>query len=264
MNEVAKIEDATSHTLPSGAVMVTQSAAFLQMIERASRDPAIDIVKFQALMTMKREIEAEAAKREYINCMAAAQAEISPVVKDSENSQTRSTYASYFALDEVVRPIYTKHGFSLSFYPSDGAPENYVRINCDVAHCSGHIALRYIDMPADGKGAKGGEVMTRTHATGSATKYGMRYLLTMIFNIATRDRTDDDGNAAGNVDGGLITDEQVSEVNRLLRETKSDLPIFLKHFGVGGIPEIRAKQLPTVLAKLEAKRASMTKEAANG
>jgi hypothetical protein len=49
-------------------------------------------------------------------------------------------------------------------------------------------------MPADGKGAKGGDVMTRTHAAGSAFSYGQRYLLKLIFNIATGE--DDDGNAA--------------------------------------------------------------------
>ena len=50
-------------------------------------------------------------------------------------------------------------------------------------------------MPADGKGAKGGDVMTKTHATGSAMTYGQRYLVKMIFNIAVG--ADDDGRAAG-------------------------------------------------------------------
>jgi hypothetical protein len=31
-------------------------------------------------------------------------------------------------------------------------------------------------MPGDGKGAKGGDVMTKTHATGAALSYGQRYL----------------------------------------------------------------------------------------
>ena len=37
--------------------------------------------------------------------------------------------------------------------------------------------------------------MTKTHAFGSGTSYGMRYLLKMIFNIAIGEE-DDDGNAA--------------------------------------------------------------------
>jgi hypothetical protein len=50
-------------------------------------------------------------------------------------------------------------------------------------------------MPVDGKGARGGDVMTKTHAMGSGVSYGMRYLLRMIFNLAID--YDDDGNAAG-------------------------------------------------------------------
>src|SRR5690606_15862485 len=51
-------------------------------------------------------------------------------------------------------------------------------------------------MPADGKGAKGGDVMTKTHAAGSAMSYGQRYLLKLIFNVAIGEN-DDDGNSAG-------------------------------------------------------------------
>ena len=61
----------------------------------------------------------------------------------------------------------------------------------------GHGRRYSILMPADGKGAKGGDVMSRTHAAASAISYGMRYLLVMAFNLAI-DR-DDDGNAAGKV-----------------------------------------------------------------
>jgi hypothetical protein len=50
-------------------------------------------------------------------------------------------------------------------------------------------------MPIDTKGARGGDVMTRTHATGSAYTYGKRYLLIGMFNLSIDD--DDDGNSAG-------------------------------------------------------------------
>jgi hypothetical protein len=54
----------------------------------------------------------------------------------------------------------------------------------------------HVDMPADGKGAKGGDVMTKTHATASALTYAKRYLLLQIFALAIGE-SDDDGNAAG-------------------------------------------------------------------
>jgi hypothetical protein len=118
-----------------------------------------------------------------------------PVGVDSDNPQTRSRFASYAALDRAVRPIYTKYGFGLSFNTADEAPgPEQVRIICAVSH-GGYTRRYHIDMPVDGKGARGGDVMTKTHAMGSGISYGMRYLLRMIFNLAIDQ--DDDGNAAG-------------------------------------------------------------------
>jgi hypothetical protein len=64
-----------------------------------------------------------------------------------------------------------------------------------LAHRDGFSRRYQIDMPIDTKGARGGDVMTRTHATGSAYTYGKRYLLIGMFNLAIDD--DDDGNVAG-------------------------------------------------------------------
>jgi hypothetical protein len=59
-----------------------------------------------------------------------------------------------------------------------------------------------LEMPADGKGAKGGGVMSRTHATGSAITYGKRYLKNMIFDLRFKEK-DDDGNKAGGNSGEM-------------------------------------------------------------
>jgi hypothetical protein len=82
---------------------------------------------------------------------------------------------------------------SLSFDTGKADEENYVRVLCTVA-LGRHERSYHIDMPADGKGAKGNDVMTKTHAVGSAVTYGRRYLLLMIFNVAIGEN-DDDGNA---------------------------------------------------------------------
>lgn len=71
-----------------------------------------------------------------------------------------------------------------------------VRVLCYVSHRGGFTRTYRVDMPADGKGAKGGDVMTKTHASGAAISYGRRYLLNSIFNIAIGDE-DTDGNGPG-------------------------------------------------------------------
>jgi len=196
------------------APAVSESANVISMIERASRDPAVDVDKFERLMMMRAQIDAKAAEMAFIKAMTAAQAEMRPVGADAENPQTRSRYATYAKLDSVLRPIYTKHGFSLSFDEDDSPKPEHVRVLCYVSHQDGHTRTYRKDMPADGKGAKGGDVMTKTHATGAAASYGARYLLKGIFNIAVGD-DDKDGNAPPDVEK-FITEEQVMQLRDLL------------------------------------------------
>lgn len=172
-----------------------QGEPILAVIERAARDPGVDVDKMAKLLEMAEKVHARQAESAFDAAMNACQSEMRPVSRDSNNPQTRSKYASYGALDQAVRPIYSTHGFALSFGTRSTVADR-ITVTCRVSHRAGHSRDVEIDMPSDGKGAKGGDVMTKTHATGSAVSYGMRYLLKMIFNIALGEY-DDDGNAAG-------------------------------------------------------------------
>lgn len=202
MNQVALRQGGPAELVPAQS----ESSAVLSMIERAARDPAVDVDKLRQLMEMRSQVEAKQSERDFYAAMNEVQAKLRRIRADANNPQTRSKYASYAALDRILRPIYTENGFTLDFNSAASA-ENTVRVLCDVSHKSGHVKHYQIDMPADGKGAKGGDVMTKTHATGSAVSYGMRYLLKMIFNIAVGE-DDDDGNGA-DASGGALSEEQI-------------------------------------------------------
>ncbi|WP_373078649.1 ERF family protein [Zhongshania sp.] len=181
---------------PKGPLMQIEPAQVVNMIERIAVDPNANPERMHQMLDFLERLNSKDAKQRFSAAMATCQADMSPVATDATNNQTRSKYATYAALDRALRPIYTQHGFSLSFDTADSPLEQHVRVVCYVEHLSGHSRTHHIDIPADGKGAKGGDVMTKTHATGSATSYGMRYLLKMIFNVAVGE-ADDDGNAAG-------------------------------------------------------------------
>lgn len=171
----------------------SEPVAFLHMIERASRDPSVDIEKMERLMAMHERMIAKQAEADFNDAMAACQREISTIAADATNPQTRSKYATYAKLDGKLRPIYTKHGISLSYGTEPAAGPDHVRVIAYVSR--GGFTRKYqIDMPNDGKGAKGGDVMTKTHAQGAGVAYGMRYLLKAIFNVAVGEE-DRDGNA---------------------------------------------------------------------
>jgi hypothetical protein len=174
---------------PSGDPMV-------DMYERALRDPAVDPSKLKALLDIRAEEVAREAHRHFNIALHDAQAKIPRIFANKSNKSTSSRYADYPSLDTAIRPIYVECGFGLTFNTGKSAIADHVLVYCDVVN-AGHEKRYEIDMPADGKGAKGGDVMTKTHATGSAVSYGMRYLLIMIFNIPII--KDDDGNRAGKV-----------------------------------------------------------------
>lgn len=188
------------HPLPvkvkEADLMMSETGQLLTVISQAARDPSVDINKLERLMAMHKDITARDAERAFNEAMNACQRELSQVAPDANNPQTKSKYATYAKLDSVLRPVYTKHGFALSF--GEGACEKpeVVRVTCIVSHIGGHSREYHRDMPADGKGAKGGDVMTKTHAAGAAGSYGARYLLKGIFNVAIGEY-DDDGNSGG-------------------------------------------------------------------
>jgi len=150
--------------------------------------------QLQILQEMYFKDMARKAEMAFNRAMNAAQMEITRIAPDAYNQQTKSKWATYAKMDGILRPIYTRHGFALSFDTEPMPPEIQItRIKCHVSHIDGHTRTYYQDVPADGKGAKGGDVMTKTHAVGCSDSYGMRYLLKMIFNVAIGE-DDNDGN----------------------------------------------------------------------
>ncbi len=188
------------------AVVGSEAATLISIISQAARDPTVDINKMERLMEMHERLTAREAEKAFNVAMTACQLAVKQVAPDADNPQTRSKYATYAKLDSVLRPIYTKHGFALSFDEHDSPKAEHVRVVCYVSHVGGHQRTYHRDMPADGKGAKGGDVMTKTHAAGAAGSYGARYLLKGIFNVAIGEYDNDGNTTSGGMDEGAIAD----------------------------------------------------------
>lgn len=159
------------------------------IIERAAGDPNFDLDKLQRLIDMHELAEQRTAERIFNTALVDAEAEMRSVSADSNNPQTRSKYASYAALDNAIRPHYTRFGLGVSFN-TEPAGVDVLRVIGTLSHREGGSRRFQIDMPIDTKGARGGDVMTRTHATGSAYTYGKRYLLLGMFNLSVDEDTD--------------------------------------------------------------------------
>jgi len=167
---------------------------------------AIDVI--ERLVALQEKVLMRDAKTDFNDALSRIQAAVARIAPDLLNPQTTSKYASYAAIDRIIRPLYTAEGMSLSFSHGDSPKPDHIRVVC-VAGLGSYTRLYQIDMPTDGKGPKGGDVMTKTHATAAADSYAKRYLVKDVFNLAIGE-DDTDGNTPTN-GKSRIASERVKE-----------------------------------------------------
>jgi hypothetical protein len=187
----------------------------------ATQIAQLPVDKLDHLMRLQERVRDDDARKSYNTAMSATQAYMGRISTDALNPQTRSRYATYGQLDKALRPIYSRHGFAVSFNTADSPLEQHVRVLATVTHSDGHERHFQADVPCDGKGAKGNDVMTKTHAVGSAMTYGQRYLLKLIFNVAIGENDDDGNGATQTQTNGLVSEKQADEILRLIRNDES-------------------------------------------
>jgi hypothetical protein len=256
--------NAITRAVPAGAVTPTEAStempSLLHFVAMAVRDPNIDVAKLEALMRMQREIIADDARLQFHRAMSAAQGEMQPVLRDAKNDQTNSKYARLETIDAVMRPIYSRHGFSLSF---DSEPvEGGVRIACEVAHAGGHAKTYHLEAALDMAGPQGRANKTPLHGLGSSVSYLRRYLTCMIFHVVLANE-DTDGNRI-RPDTNLITHAQKMDLKALMRETHTLESRFLEAMcpTLRALDEVSAFDFARLRNALIAKRTTLAKRAA--
>jgi hypothetical protein len=169
-----------------------------RMFDMAMERGPEGVQMLKELVVLRREMEEEAAKREYTAAMVKTQAEMPTVIKSSRNPSNNSSYVKFEHLDEVARPIYQSNGFSLEYSERECPTPEKIRIACKVSHVRGHFEEHFLDGSPDDTGAKGAPNKTKIQGQGSTFSYLQRYLLKMIFNMRTVGE-DNDGQGARTV-----------------------------------------------------------------
>lgn len=257
-------EDRTQPS-PAGA-----TDPILAMIERAARDPSVDIEKFERLMAMKDKVAAERASLAF----AASFADLQPDLPTIDRSGTIVVYSKtdrekpggvpegarpiqqtpYATLDDIIEALRKplgQHGFSLRFeYTTQPAGESYrIITTAIVRHRDGHEEKASSPpLQHDSSGSK-----NNVQAVGSSMTYGRRYALMAVLPIvshASQD-ADDDGRAAGKAS---IDIDEVAYVEQLLRDTDSDVPIFLDTIGAASVADFNAAQYKRAVSLLNEKK----------
>lgn len=233
-------------TQEGGEIQVRQGGP-IEML-RAAKEAGIAPNDIQGFLDVQINWEKREAEKEYNAAMARVHANIPLVVKSANNPQTRSKYAELDHIVTATKEVYTKEGFSVSFYEGENAPAGHVRICADVLHRLGHKQTRHYDVPLDGVGIKGNANMTQIHGKASSTSYGRRYLMCLIFNIPTGD--DNDGN---NKAFELIDETQLSGLVDYIASTGTDQAKFLKWLGIESLEVMPKSLYPKAINALKAK-----------
>ena len=176
-----------------GAVIKADSSSLLQALTAAASNPKTDIEKMERLFKMHQEMVKTQAEAAFNAALARAQKRIEPVVRNKKNTHTNSTYADLAAVIEIITPIYTDEGLSLSFNTvAMSEPKGWVKTIGILSHEGGHTRPYELALPPDDVGPQGKANKTGVQAAVSTLSYAKRVLACAIFNVAT---IDNDGNS---------------------------------------------------------------------
>ncbi|HBO6773235.1 TPA: ERF family protein [Pseudomonas aeruginosa] len=186
-------------------IAIQESATVLQVIQKAASDPSCDIEKLERLMAMHERMQAKQAEQQYAEAMAAMQQEL-PAIGERGNAAGRYTYALWEDINEKLKPILAKHGFSISFRMP--RCDKGIEVEGVLTHRAGHSERTTIVLPADTSGNK-----NAVQAVASSVSYGKRYTAGALLNFTTHGEDDDAFTTAEPV---LITEAQAKQLKSLL------------------------------------------------
>jgi hypothetical protein len=204
---VAKVEEV--HVPAQSAA---EADSLLNLIERAARDPNVDIDKMERLFGMRERMQLQGSKTCYLAALSRMEAEL-PAIERKGTAHNNKRYARFEDFIEAVKPILAKHGFSLTFRIDQ--TDTAIKITGVLGHEAGHQETTSLSLPADTSGNK-----NPVQSWGSSISYGKRYVGMTLLGIATEDE-DDDGKAAGAVPRQCITEDQAEALAELVKKTKA-------------------------------------------
>jgi len=189
---------------------------FLSLMQQALTTPNMDMSVLKDMLTMQKEVMAQQAIIDFNNDFSAMSKEI-PVIAHTKKSYS-TTYTPLEDIVNIVRPILSQYGFSVSFNNHQDSV-GIVTVTCQLRHKGGHMIENALTLPTEAV-TKG---MNAMQAIGAAISYGKRYTLCGILNIATTADDDNNGfatNAKSEASKKPLTDARLDKAIQQVNEGK--------------------------------------------
>ena len=204
MNDVAVVLDEGMTLMP---VPITTADSLLSLaIQKGA-----SIEQMTQLFDLKLRVDADEARKAFVKAMAGFRAEVKTIGKNG-TGHNGARYATLDNVTEAINPILAKNDLSFCWSIEQGSQ---ITVHCDVTHIAGHSQRTTLAAAPDDSGKK-----NAIQSVGSTVTYLQRYTLNAALGLATG-VVDDDGNASG--DFPRVSEEQVAEINQLLKETNYDV-----------------------------------------
>lgn len=222
----------------------------INLIERAARDPSIDLEKMDRLLAMRERHEANQARKAFDAAIADAKAEIPPIVKNREvdftstKGRTHYRHEDLAGIAKTVDPILGRHGLSYRFRST--VDQRIVTVACILSHRDGHSEENTLSAACDESGNK-----NHIQAIGSAVTYLQRYTLKAALGLAASN--DDDDRGGGDPEPAELSEEQLATLRKLITDTGADEKLFKQFMKVERLEDISQRDLPRGLNALHAK-----------
>ena len=174
----------------------SESRSLMAIIDRAAMDPQFDVAKLQALLAVKKEWEADEARKAFVVALNAFKADPPAILKDRQvdfNTAKGRTQYKHAGLDnasEIIGAALAKHGISHRWNVEQGQK---IKVTCILTHALGHSESVSMEAQPDDSGSK-----NSIQAVGSTVSYLQRYTLFSASGIAPKN-SDDDGRGGGGV-----------------------------------------------------------------
>lgn len=228
------------------------SATPMEMVSRALASGA-SVEMMEKLLALQERYEANEARKEFDAAMAAAKAEIPPIIKNrtvdftSQKGRTNYRHEDLGEIARTIDPILGRHGLTYRFRTRN-APNEPVSVTCVVSHRLGHFEENTLSAGRDDSGNK-----NSIQAIASTITYLQRYTLKAALGLAASE--DDDGRSAETRDPDpSISAEQLSQLQDLIDHTGTDIVRFCRFFRVSAVAELPAARIDEAISMLKGKR----------
>lgn len=255
----AKVETAAVPA-PTHREPASQATALMLMIERAVTNPDFDVEKMRELFKLRAELEAQEARKAFIEALSAFKADPPTILKNKKASfdhkkddgKTEYEFATLAQVVNCIAPALAKYGLSHTWETAQDTGTGgggLITVTCHLRHALGHAETTMLKASPDSSGSK-----NNIQAVGSTITYLQRYTLLAATGLAAKDQDTD----ANFKDFNLISAEEKAELVTLMKEVKADTGRFLKFLKVQTLDELPATKFN------EAKQALLDKKRAAG